>query len=53
MTSKKIWISSNESKKIAKIKGCDLMHYRLEGRLEYQKVGNSFLYEKESILKLK
>tara|TARA_R100000935_G_scaffold58912_1_gene99654 strand:+ start:13302 stop:13469 length:168 start_codon:yes stop_codon:yes gene_type:complete len=50
---KEDWLSSKEAIKHAKIKDCDLMHYRLSGRLEFEKRGNSFFYTKESIDKIR
>lgn len=47
------WISSKKVKLLTKIKGCDLMHYRTEGRLEFKKRGNAYLYSKNSVEKLK
>ncbi|WP_197017688.1 MerR family transcriptional regulator [Tenacibaculum sp. 47A_GOM-205m] len=52
MTSKK-WITSKEAIKLAKIKSCDLMHYRLEGKLQFKKKGNAYYYSKESVTSLK
>lgn len=48
----KKWLSSREAKEISKIKSCDLMHYRIEGKLEFKKKGNAFFYSKESVEKL-
>lgn len=47
------WLSSKEAQTVAKIKSCELMHYRIEGKLEFKKQGNSYFYSKESIDKLK
>lgn len=47
------WISSKEALKVAKIKSCDLMHYRVQGKLEYKKRGNAYFYSKESLKKLR
>lgn len=47
------WLSSKEAQTAAKIKSCELMHYRIEGKLEFKKQGNSYFYSKESIDKLK
>jgi hypothetical protein len=46
-------VSSKEAMKKAKIKSCDLMHYRVQGKLDFMKVGNAYLYSEESINKLK
>lgn len=52
MTKEKKWLSSKETLKTAKIKSCDLMHYRIKGHLEFKKQGNAFFYSKESVDKL-
>ena len=49
MTNQKKWLSSKETLDISKIKSCDLMHYRLQGKLEFEKRGNAFFYLKESV----
>lgn len=46
------WLTSKETKDLAKIKDCDLMHYRLSGKLKFKKKGNAFLYEKVDVLKI-
>ena len=56
MKAKKIhnnWLSSKEAQKTANIKGCDLMHYRVQGKLEFEKRGNAYFYSKESLEKVK
>ena len=50
--SEKKWLTSKEAKSFAKIKGCDLMHHREAGKLEFEKRGNSFFYSKDSVEKL-
>lgn len=45
----KIWFSSKEVTSKLKIKGCDLMHYRVAGKLKFIKKGNTFFYDKKSI----
>lgn len=47
------WLSSKETQKFANIKGCDLMHYRIQGKLKYEKRGNAYYYSKESVEKIK
>jgi hypothetical protein len=49
----KKWVSSKDALKIAKVKSCDLMHYRIEGKLEFEKRGNAYFYLKESLDNLK
>jgi len=39
------WLTSAEVQKKMKISGCELMHLRTSGALEYKKKGNSFLYK--------
>ncbi|WP_458628268.1 hypothetical protein [Winogradskyella sp. PC D3.3] len=46
------WLTSKEAQKSAKIKSCDLMHYRIQGKLEFEKRGNAYFYSKESLEKL-
>lgn len=53
MKDKSIWLSSKETQKKANIKSCDLMHYRIQGKLEFKKRGNAYFYSKESIKKIK
>ncbi len=53
MKNDKKWLSSKETQKSAAIKGCDLMHYRQQGKLEFEKRGNAFFYSEESISKIK
>lgn len=47
------WLSSKDAKAEARIKSCDLKHYRLQGKLKFIKKGNSFFYDKNSIVNLK
>ena len=49
----KQWLTSKESQKDLKIKGCDLMHHRVKGEIEFTKKGNAFLYAKDSLDKIK
>lgn len=51
MSDIKEWISSKEAQKTGEINGCDLMHYRVQGKLEFEKRGNAYFYSKESIKK--
>lgn len=53
MKDEKKWLSSKDTVKEAKIKDCDLMHYRLQGKLEFEKRGNAFFYSDESVKKIK
>lgn len=38
------WLTSKEAKAKLKITSCELMHRRVEGKLQYKKVGNSYFY---------
>lgn len=53
MSENKKWLSSKEAQKIAKIKACDLMHFRLEGKLEFKKKGNAYFYSENSLKEIK
>ncbi len=50
---KSTWLSSKEAQKQLKIKGCDLMHHRVSGKLTFQKKGNAYFYLVEDLDKLK
>ena len=52
MKDEKKWLSSKDTIKKAKIKDCDLMHYRLQGKLEYEKKGNAYFYSEDSVEKI-
>lgn len=47
------WLKSKEVMKTLKIRACDVMHLREEGKLKFTKKGNAFLYSAESVLKQK
>jgi hypothetical protein len=40
----KKWLTSKETKSLLKISDCKLMHLRLEGKIDFKKVGMAFLY---------
>ncbi len=44
----KKWLTSKETKSLLKISDCKLMHLRLEGKIEFKKVGRAFLYNIKS-----
>lgn len=48
-----LWLKSKEVKKELKISSCELSHLRQKGTMNFIKKGNSFLYDKECILKIK
>jgi len=50
---KQNWLTSKQALESIKIKSCDLMHYRTQGRLEFKKRGNAYFYKKESLGKIK
>lgn len=39
------WFSSKEARTHLKISGCELMHLREKGKLEFKKVGNAYFYK--------
>ena len=43
----KNWLTSKETKSLLKISDSKLMHLRLEGKIEFKKVGRSFFYNCE------
>ena len=45
------WLKSKEVMKTLKIRACDVMHLREEGKLKFTKQGNAFLYSADSVLK--
>jgi hypothetical protein len=40
----KKYYTSKETKKLFKISDCKLAHLRIEGKLEFRKIGNRFMY---------
>ncbi len=40
----KQWLSSKETQRALKITGCQLMHLRESGKLQFKKVGRSYFY---------
>ncbi len=40
----KKYLSSKETKSLLKISDCKLMHLRLDGKIQFIKKGNAFLY---------
>ena len=40
----KKWHTTKDTKSLLKISDCKLMHLRLEGKIEFKKVGRAFLY---------
>jgi hypothetical protein len=39
-----MWLSSKEIRMLLGIRGCELMHRREAGLLQFKKVGNAFFY---------
>jgi hypothetical protein len=52
-TNKDEWLKSKDAMKALRISSCDLMHLRVEGKLNFKKEGNHFLYRKNDIVKSK
>lgn len=44
------WLKSNEVLKVLKIKSCELMHLRIDKKLDFIRRGNAYLYSKSSVL---
>lgn len=40
----RVWLRSEEVRRLLRISTCQLAHLRQEGKLEYTKVGNAYLY---------
>ena len=40
----KKWYTTKETKSLLKISDCKLMHLRLEGKIEFVKIGRAFQY---------
>lgn len=53
MENDKKYLKSKEVQKELKIRTCDIMHLREEGKLKFIKKGNAYLYEKEDVETLK
>jgi hypothetical protein len=53
MDHEKKWLSSKDAQKSLKIRGCDLMHFRVQGKLEFEKLGNAYFYSEKSLDELK
>ena len=53
MESKNQWLKSKEVMKTLKISACDVMHLRKAGKLKFTKQGNAFLYNAESVIRLR
>ena len=47
------FLTSKEAKAALKVQDCDLAHIRNDGKLQFTKKGNAYLYSKESIKRLK
>lgn len=39
------WLSSKQTMKLLKITGCELMHKREAGLIDFRKSGNAFFYK--------
>ncbi|MCL1076580.1 hypothetical protein L2734_00075 [Parashewanella spongiae] len=40
----KQWLNSKETQRALKISGCQLMHLRESGKLQFKKVGRAYFY---------
>ncbi len=47
------WLTSKEAERALHVDSCELMHLRVEGRLNFQKKGNAFMYAKADVDKLR
>ena len=52
MNSNSFFLSTRDAMDKLKISSCDLMHYRTQGRLEFEKRGNAYFYSERSLEKL-
>lgn len=48
----KHYISTKEVKTILQVRGCDVMHFRESGKLQFTKKGNAFWYLRSDVEKL-
>ncbi len=39
------WLTSKETQKLLKVSGCELMHLRVSGKLQFKKQGNAYYYQ--------
>lgn len=47
------WLRSKDVQEALKIRACDLMHLRQEGKLRFEKKGNAYMYQREDVNSLK
>lgn len=47
------YLNSKEMMKELKVSSCELMHLRTEGKINYVKKGNAFLYENNDLERMK
>jgi len=52
MKEQKKFLKSKEVQKALKIRACEVMHLREDGKIRYEKKGNAYLYNKEDVKKL-
>ena len=43
------WLRAHEARRMLGGSSCELMHLREAGKLQYQKLGNAFLYASEDV----
>lgn len=46
------WVKSSDARKIVKASTCDLSHMRQDGKIQYKKEGNSYLYKASDLQKI-
>lgn len=46
-------LRSKDVQKELKVKACDIMHLRMEGKLRFEKKGNAYLYYPEDVETIK
>jgi len=51
-TLEKDFLSSREAMAHLRISSCDLMHLRLQGKLNFKKKGNAYWYEAKEVMLL-
>ena len=43
------WLTSAKARKAPEDDSCDLMHFRLQGKLRFKKERNAFMYSREDV----
>ena len=42
-----------KARKVLEVDSCDLMHFRLQGKLRFKKERNAFMYSREDVEQIK